>query len=312
MADNKVLIIGTMAFDEVETPSGSSGKIIAGSATYIALATSFFDVKSAIVSIVGRDFPQEYLKTLTKRNINLEGVEIDNSGDTFYWKGRYHKNLNRRDTLVTSLNTLANFNPKVPDDFLDSEVALLGNLHPRIQLSVLDQINADKTTIILDTMNYWIEGTWDELVKVVAKTDIITINDEEAFLMTNATSVLSAAKKISEMGPSYVIIKKGEHGALLYHNNQTFLAPAATLDNVVDPTGAGDSFAGGLAGFLASQSNLDFETMKTAMLYGSSVASFCITDFGTKSIVNTTLLQIQERIKHLKRLVHFETSRNKN
>ena len=230
MADNKVLIVGTMAFDEVETPTGSSGKIIAGSATYIALATSFFDVESAIVSIVGRDFPQDDLKKLSNRNINLEGVEIDNSGYTFYWKGRYHKNLNRRDTLVTDLNTLANFNPIVPDRFKDAEVALLGNLHPRIQLSVLDQINHDKTTIILDTMNYWIEGTWDELVKVVAKTDIITINDEEALQMTNETNVMSAAKKISGMGPSYVIIKKGEHGALLYHKEQTFLAPAAVLD----------------------------------------------------------------------------------
>ena len=296
-----------MAFDEVETPSGASGKIIAGSATYIALATSFFDVESAIVSIVGRDFPQDYLNELSKRNINLEGVEIDNSGDTFYWKGRYHKNLNRRDTLVTDLNTLANFNPIVPEGFKDAEVALLGNLHPRIQLSVLDQINTDKTTIILDTMNYWIEGNWDELVRVVAKTDIITINDEEALQMTNATNVLSAAKKISDMGPAYVIIKKGEHGALLYHKNQTFLAPAAILDNVIDPTGAGDSFAGGLAGFLASRSEVDFETIKTAMIYGSSVASFCVTDFGTKSITNTTLSQIEERVEQLKALVGFET-----
>ena len=307
MADNKVLIVGTMAFDEVETPTGSSGKIIAGSATYIALATSFFDVESAIVSIVGRDFPQDYLKKLRNRNINLEGVEIDNSGDTFYWKGRYHKNLNRRDTLVTDLNTLANFNPIVPDRFKDAEVALLGNLHPRIQLSVLDQINPDKTTIILDTMNYWIEGTWDELVQVVAKTDVITINDEEALQMTNATNVMSAAKKISDMGPSYVIIKKGEHGALLYHKEQAFLAPAAVLDNVIDPTGAGDSFAGGLAGFLSTQQKFDFETMKTAMVYGSSVASFCVTDFGTKSIVNTTHSQIKDRVKYLKTLVHFET-----
>ena len=306
MADNKVLIVGTMAFDEVETPTGSSGKIIAGSATYIALATSFFDLESAIVSIVGRDFPQDYFKELSKRNINLEGVEIDNSGDTFYWKGRYHKNLNRRDTLATDLNTLANFNPIVPSHFKDSEVALLGNLHPRIQLLVLDQINTQKTIIILDTMNYWIERTWDELVQVVSKTDVITINDEEALQMTNANNVMSAAKKISDMGPSYVIIKKGEHGALLYHKEQTFLAPAAVLDNVVDPTGAGDSFAGGLAGFLASKSKLDFETMKTAMVYGSSVASFCVTDFGTKSIVNTTLSQIKERVKYLKTLVHFE------
>ena len=306
MADKKVLIVGTMAFDEVETPAGLSGKTIAGSATYIALAASFFDVESAIVSIVGRDFPQDYLKELSKRNINLKGVEIDNSGDTFYWKGRYHKNLNYRDTLVTDLNTLANFNPVVPDDFKDSEVALLGNLHPRIQLSVLNQINITTTTIILDTMNYWIEGTWDELVQVVAKTDIITINDQEALQMTNASNVLSAAKKISNMGPSYVIIKKGEHGALLYHKNQTFIAPAAVLDNVVDPTGAGDSFAGGLAGFLASQPAVDFETIKTAIVYGSSVASFCVTDFGTKAIVNTTLPQIKDRVKHLKALVHFE------
>ncbi len=306
MADKKVLIVGTMAFDEVETPAGLSGKTIAGSATYIALAASFFDVESAIVSIVGRDFPRDYLKKLSKRNINLKGVEIDSSGDTFYWKGRYHKNLNHRDTLVTDLNTLATFNPIVPDDFKDSDVALLGNLHPRIQLSVLNQINIKTTTIILDTMNYWIEGNWDELVQVVARTDIITINDQEALQMTNASNVLLAAKKISDMGPSYVIIKKGEHGALLYHREQIFLAPAVVLDNVVDPTGAGDSFAGGLAGFLASQSTFDFETMKTAIVYGSSVASFCVTDFGTNSIVNTTFPQIKERVKHLKTLVDFE------
>lgn len=306
MADKKVLIIGTVAFDEVETPTGSSGKIIAGSAIYSALATSFFNVKSAIVSIVGRDFPEDYFKVLSKRNINMDGIEIDKSGDTFYWKGRYHKNLNRRDTLVTNLNTLTNFNPIVPDNFKNPDVALLGNLHPRIQLSVLDQINNDKTTIILDTMNYWIKRTWNELVQVVAKTDIITINDEEALQMTNETNMLSAAKKISDMGPTYIIIKKGEHGSFLYHNNQMFLAPATILDNVVDPTGAGDSFAGALAGFLATQQKLDFETIKTAMVYGSSAASFCVTGFGTKSILNTTLSQITEQVEELKKLICFQ------
>ena len=306
MADNKVLIIGTVAFDEVETPTGSSGKIIAGSAIYSALATSFFNVKSAIVSIVGRDFPEDYFKVLSKRNINMDGIEIDKSGDTFYWKGRYHKNLNRRDTLVTNLNTLTNFIPIVPDNFKNPDVALLGNLHPRIQLSVLDQINNDKTTIILDTMNYWIKRTWNELVQVVAKTDIITINDEEALQMTNETNMLSAAKKISDMGPTYIIIKKGEHGSFLYHNNQMFLAPATILDNVVDPTGAGDSFAGALAGFLATQQKLDFETIKTAMVYGSSAASFCVTGFGTESILNTTLSQITEQVEELKKLICFQ------
>ncbi len=306
MADNKVLIIGTVAFDEVETPTGSSGKIIAGSAIYSALATSFFNVKSAIVSIVGRDFPEDYFKVLSKRNINMDGIEIDKSGDTFYWKGRYHKNLNRRDTLVTNLNTLTNFIPIVPDNFKNPDVALLGNLHPRIQLSVLDQINNDKTTIILDTMNYWIKRTWNELVQVVAKTDIITINDEEALQMTNETNMLSAAKKISDMGPTYIIIKKGEHGSFLYHNNQMFLAPATILDNVVDPTGAGDSFAGALAGFLATQQKLDFETIKTAMVYGSSAASFCVTGFGTEPILNTTLSQITEQVEELKKLICFQ------
>ena len=306
MADKKVLIIGTVAFDEVETPKGSSGKIIAGSAIYSALATSFFNVKSAIVSIVGRDFPEDYFKVLSKRNINMDGIEIDKSGDTFYWKGRYHKNLNRRDTLVTNLNTLTNFIPIVPDNFKNPDVALLGNLHPRIQLSVLDQINNDKTTIILDTMNYWIKRTWNELVQVVAKTDVITINDEEALQMTNETNMLSAAKKISDMGPTYIIIKKGEHGSFLYHNNQMFLAPATILDNVVDPTGAGDSFAGALAGFLATQQKLDFETIKTAMVYGSSAASFCVTGFGTESILNTTLSQITEQVEELKKLICFQ------
>ena len=307
MQKNKVLVVGTIAFDEVETPSGSSGKVIAGSATYISLATSLFEVESAIVSIVGRDFPKDYLKELADRNINMEGVEIDNTGDTFYWKGRYHKDMNRRDTLVTDLNTLANFNPIVPDAFKDAKVALLGNLHPDIQESVISQINAQNTTIILDTMNFWIERTWDELMQVVSKTDIITINDEEAFQMTGKTNILSAAKQISDMGPSYVIIKKGEHGSLLYHNDQTFLAPAVILDNVVDPTGAGDTFAGGMAGFLASQAELNFEVLKTAMVYGSSVASFCVTDFGTKAIVNTSISQIKKRVDMLKKSVDFKT-----
>ena len=307
MQKNKVLVVGTIAFDEVETPSGSSGKVIAGSATYISLATSLFEVESAIVSIVGRDFPKDYLKELADRNINMEGVEIDNTGDTFYWKGRYHKDMNRRDTLVTDLNTLANFNPIVPDAFKDAKVALLGNLHPDIQESVISQINPKNTTIILDTMNFWIERTWDELMQVVSKTDIITINDEEAFQMTGKTNILSAAKQISDMGPSYVIIKKGEHGSLLYHNDQTFLAPAVILDNVVDPTGAGDTFAGGMAGFLASQAELNFEVLKTAMVYGSSVASFCVTDFGTKAIVNTSISQIKKRVDMLKKSVDFKT-----
>ena len=307
MQKNKVLVVGTIAFDEVETPSGSSGKVIAGSATYISLATSFFEVESAIVSIVGRDFPKDYLEVLADRNINMEGVEIDNTGYTFYWKGRYHKDMNRRDTLVTDLNTLANFNPIVPDAFKDAKVALLGNLHPDIQESVISQINPQNTTIILDTMNFWIEKTWDELMQVVSKTDIITINDEEAFQMTGKTNILSAAKQISDMGPSYVIIKKGEHGSLLYHNDQTFLAPAVILDNVVDPTGAGDTFAGGMAGFLASQAELNFEVLKTAMVYGSSVASFCVTDFGTKAIVNTSISQIKKRLDMLKKSVDFKT-----
>lgn len=307
MQKNKVLVVGTIAFDEVETPSGSSGKVIAGSATYISLATSLFEVESAIVSIVGRDFPKDYLKELADRNINMEGVEIDNTGDTFYWKGRYHKDMNRRDTLVTDLNTLANFNPIVPDAFKYAKVALLGNLHPDIQESVISQINPKNTTIILDTMNFWIERTWDELMQAVSKTDIITINDEEAFQMTGKTNILSAAKQISDMGPSYVIIKKGEHGSLLYHNDQTFLAPAVILDNVVDPTGAGDTFAGGMAGFLASQAELNFEVLKTAMVYGSSVASFCVTDFGTKAIVNTSISQIKKRVDMLKKSVDFKT-----
>lgn len=307
MQKNKVLVLGTIAFDEVQTPSGSSGKVIAGSATYISLATSLFEVESAVVSIVGRDFPKDYLEELADRNINIEGVEIDNTGDTFYWKGRYHKDINRRDTLVTALNTLANFNPIVPDGFKDAKVVLLGNLHPDTQESVISQINPQNTTIILDTMNFWIERAWDELMHVVSKTNIITINDEEAFQMTGKTNILSAAKQISEMGPSYVIIKKGEHGSLLYHNDQTFLAPPVILNNVVDPTGAGDTFAGGMAGFLASQDTLNFEVLKTAMVYGSSVASFCVTDFGTKAIVNTSILQIKKRVDGLKKSVEFKT-----
>ncbi|MDG0968159.1 MAG: PfkB family carbohydrate kinase [Flavobacteriaceae bacterium] len=306
MSNKKAIIVGTLAFDEIETPSGSSGKILGGAASFSSLAASCFGVDSAIISIVGKDFPDEYLDIFRKRNVNMEGVEIDKSGDTFYWKGRYHTNLNRRDTLVTELNTLANFKPIVPESFVKADVVLLGNLHPAIQHSVLDQMKTKDTTVVLDTMNYWIEGAWDDLVKVVAKTDIITINDEEALQMTSANNLLDAAKKIESMGPSYIIIKKGEHGAMLYHNNQTFLAPAALLDNVVDPTGAGDTFAGGLVGHLASSPIVDFETIKTAIVYGSSMASFCVTGFGTKSMINVDLEMASKRAKELQSLVRFE------
>ena len=278
----KLLIVGTLAFDAIESPFGKTDKILGGAATFIGLAASKFNVNAGIVSVVGDDFNQEYLDLLESKNIDLSGVEIVPGGKTFFWKGKYHNDLNSRDTLVTELNTLADFDPKVPADFKDADVVMLGNLHPSIQMSVIKQMNSRPKLIILDTMNYWLDHTLDELLAVLKEIDVITLNDEEARQLTGEYSLVKAAQRIEEMGPKYVVIKKGEHGALLFHKNKIFFAPALPLEEVFDPTGAGDTFAGGFAGYLAASKNISFENLKNAVIQGSNLASFCVEKFGTE------------------------------
>lgn len=302
---SKLLIVGTVAFDAIETPFGKTEKILGGAATYIGLSASHFNVDSAIVSIVGEDFPEEHLNLLSSNRINLEGIEIVEGGKTFFWRGKYHNDLNSRDTLETQLNVLADFNPVVPKAYLDAEFVMLGNLHPLVQLSVLEQIKNPKL-VVLDTMNFWMDNAWDDLLKVISRVDVITINDEEARQLTREHSLVRAARKISEMGPKYVVIKKGEHGALLFHNDQIFFAPALPLEDVFDPTGAGDTFAGGFIGYLAQTENISFTNMKNAVIYGSSLASFCVEKFGTERMESLTEDEIESRMTEFKKLTQFD------
>ncbi len=301
----KLLIVGSLAFDAIETPFGKTGKILGGAATFIGLAASQFKVKSAIVSVVGDDFPESYLDLLEDRDIDISGVEIIPGGKTFYWEGRYHNDLNSRDTLVTELNTLADFNPIVPESFLDADVVMLGNLHPNIQMSVINQMEKRPKLTILDTMNYWMDHTWDELVDVIEKIDVIAINDAEARQMTKEYSLVKAAAKIQEMGPEYVVIKKGEHGALLFHDEHIFFAPALPLESVFDPTGAGDTFAGGFAGYLAEARNISFDSMKNAIIQGSNLASFCVEKFGTERMLELKRHEVEARLLQFKELTQF-------
>ena len=301
----KLLIVGTMAFDAIETPFGKTGRILGGAGTFIGLAASQFDIDSAIVSVVGDDFPQSYMDILKNKDIDLSGVEVVKGGKTFFWEGKYHNDLNSRDTLATELNTLADFNPIVPDHYTDADIVMLGNLHPNIQLSVINQMEKRPKLIVLDTMNFWMDNTWDDLMKVISKIDVITINDEEARQLTNEYSLVKAAAKIQEMGPKYVVIKKGEHGALLFHKEQIFCAPALPLEEVFDPTGAGDTFAGGFAGYLTEAGNISFESMKNAIIHGSNLASFCVERFGTERMVDLKKSEVDGRLAQFKELTQF-------
>ncbi|MDR6969016.1 sugar/nucleoside kinase (ribokinase family) [Flavobacterium arsenatis] len=303
---NKLLIVGTVAFDAIETPFGKTDKILGGAATYIGLSASFFNLKSAIVSVVGDDFPQEHLDLLTERNIDISGLEIVPEGKTFFWSGRYHNDLNSRDTLATELNVLADFQPKVPQDFKNSDVVMLGNLHPLVQSSVLDQMETQPKLVVLDTMNFWMDCALPELLDVIKRVDVITINDEEARQLSGEYSLVKAAAKIHTMGPKYVVIKKGEHGALLFHNKEVFFAPALPLEEVFDPTGAGDTFAGGFAGFITQSENISFENMKNAIIYGSNLASFCVEKFGTERMVDLDKEEVVNRLKQFRALTQFD------
>jgi sugar/nucleoside kinase (ribokinase family) len=303
---NKLLIVGTVAFDAIETPFGKTDKILGGAATYIGLSAAHFKVQSAIVSVVGDDFPQEHLDLLTDRNIDISGLEVVQGGKTFFWSGRYHNDLNSRDTLDTQLNVLADFQPKVPQNFKNSDIVLLGNLHPLVQSSVLDQMETQPKLVVLDTMNFWMDCALPELMAVIKRVDVITINDEEARQLSGEYSLVKAAAKIQAMGPKYVVIKKGEHGALLFHNKEVFFAPALPLEEVFDPTGAGDTFAGGFAGYLAQSENISFENMKNAIIYGSNLASFCVEKFGTERMVALEKEEVIARLQQFKSLTQFD------
>ena len=303
---SKLVIVGTVAYDAIETPFGKTDKILGGSAPYIGLAASQFGVNSAIVSIVGEDMLQAHLDMLAKKSIDITSVEIVKGGKTFFWSGKYHNDLNTRDTLDTQLNTLIDFKPIVPENYKDSDVIMLGNLHPDTQRSVINQMNKRPKLIILDTMNFWMDNAWDELLKVISMVDVITINDEEARQLSKEYSLVKAAKKIQEMGPKYVVIKKGEHGALLFSGSDVFFAPALPLEEVFDPTGAGDTFAGGFAGYLAKTGDLSFENMKKAIIHGSNLASFCVEKFGTERMQNLKKGEVYARLHQFKELTQFE------
>ena len=303
---SKLLIVGTVAFDAIETPFGKTDKILGGAATYIGLSASFFNVDSAIVSVVGEDFPQEHLDLLSERNINIEGIEIVKGGKTFFWSGKYHNDMNSRDTLATELNVLADFNPVVHQAYKDASVVMLGNLHPFVQASVLDQMTTKPKLVVLDTMNFWMDCALPELLDVIKRVDVITINDEEARQLSGEYSLVKAAAKIHTMGPKYVVIKKGEHGALIFHNKDVFFAPALPLEEVFDPTGAGDTFAGGFSGYIAQTEDVSFESMKNAIIHGSNLASFCVEKFGTERMVDLNKEDVYARLQQFKSLTQFD------
>lgn len=303
---SKLLAVGTVAFDAIETPFGKTDKILGGSGTFVGLAASQFGIETGIVSVVGGDFPETYLSMMNEKGINTDGIEIIKSEKTFFWSGRYHNDMNSRDTLITELNVLEDFKPVVPEKFRDAKIVMLGNLHPSVQDSVIEQMTEKPTLIVLDTMNFWMNIALDELHQVLKKVDVITINDEEARQLSGEYSLVNAAKKIHEMGPKFVVIKKGEHGALLFNEGNMFFAPALPLAEVFDPTGAGDTFAGGFCGYLAKTGDISFENMKNAIIYGSNLASFCVEKFGTERMQELTSEEVINRLQAFKELTQFD------
>ncbi len=301
-----LIAVGTMAFDAIETPFGKTEKIIGGSATYVAYAASNFVKPVQQISIVGYDYPKEEMEDLKKRGVQLEGVEIVPDKKSFFWSGRYHEDMNSRDTLITDLNVLADFNPKVPDSYQGAEFLMLGNLSPDVQLSVINQLKTRPKLIVMDTMNFWMEIALDGLKEVLKHVDMLMVNDAEVRQLTGEYSIVKAAKKILTMGPRYLIIKKGEHGALLFDHDSVFFAPALPLEEVFDPTGAGDTFAGGFMGHLAKTGDISFENMKRAIIVGSAMASFCVEKFGPTRLKEVTKEDINERMQEFKDLVSFE------
>lgn len=301
-----LLVVGTVAFDQIETPFGKTDKILGGAATFIGIAASKLEVNAGLVSVIGGDFPQEYIDLMKSHKMDLSGVKKIDEGKTFFWSGRYKNDMNTRETLVTELNVLENFEPQVPENWKNPEVLMLGNLHPSIQKSVLNQLETRPKLVVLDTMNFWMDQTWDELMDVIKEIDILAINDEEARQMSKEYSLVKAAKKILNMGPKTLIIKKGEHGALLFNQNNVFFAPALPLEDVFDPTGAGDTFAGGFAGYLAKTKNYSFENMKRAIIYGSALASFTVEKFGVERISELSQKDLAHRLEVFKTLTNFD------
>ena len=301
-----VICVGTMAFDAIETPFGKVDKIIGGSGTYVAYAASNFTTPIQQISIVGYDFPQEEMDEMKKRGIALDGVEIVKDKKSFFWSGKYHLDMNSRDTLVTDLNVLEDFNPVVPDSYQGAEFLILGNLMPKLQLSVINQLKVRPKLIVLDTMNFWMDIAMDDLKEVLKKIDVLLVNDAEARQLSGELSLVKAARKIIQMGPKFLIIKKGEHGALLFHEDHVFFAPALPLEEVFDPTGAGDTFAGGFIGHLAKTKDISFENMKTAIIVGSAMASFCVEKFGPERLKEITKEDIDARLSEFVQLVNFD------
>ena len=298
--------VGSVAFDAIETPFGKTDKIVGGAGSYIALASSFFVKEQSLISVVGGDFPKEFLTLLASKGVDISGIEIKQDEKTFFWSGRYHTDLNSRDTLVTELNVLADFKPVVPTHAQQSAFLMLGNLSPAVQLSVIQQMTARPKLIAMDTMNFWMDIAMDDLKETLKLIDVLIINDEEARQLSNEYSLVKAAKAIRAMGPKYLIIKKGEHGALLFHGDQMFFAPALPLEEVFDPTGAGDTFAGGFMGYIASTQDISFESMKRAIINGSALASFCVEEFGTERLMNITKKDLEERIEEFVALTNFD------
>ena len=301
-----VICVGTMAFDAIETPFGKVDQIVGGSGTYVAYAASNFTTPIQQISIVGYDFPQEEMHELKKRGVALDGVEIVPDKKSFFWSGKYHLDMNSRDTLITDLNVLEDFNPIVPDAYQGADFLMLGNLMPKLQLSVINQLNVRPKLIVMDTMNFWMDIAMDDLKEVLKKVDVLMVNDAEARQLSGELSLVKAAKIIMDMGPNFLIIKKGEHGALLFHKSQVFFAPALPLEEVFDPTGAGDTFAGGFIGYLAKTKDISFENMKTAIIVGSAMASFCVEKFGPERLKEITKEDIDARLSEFVQLVNFD------
>ncbi|MFN4121963.1 MAG: PfkB family carbohydrate kinase [Flavobacteriales bacterium] len=303
-----LVVIGTVAFDAIETPFGKTDKIVGGAATFISLAASYFHKDIKLISVVGDDFPQSAIDMMKRRGVDTEGLQIKQGEKTFFWSGRYHNDMNSRDTLATELNVLATFDPVVPASYQGCEFLMLGNLAPSVQLQVIERLNERPKLVVLDTMNFWMDIALDDLKKVLQKVDVLTINDEEARQLSGEYSLVKASQKILDMGPKYLIIKKGEHGALLFNREQVFFAPALPLEDVFDPTGAGDSFAGGFIGYLAETRDISFDNMKRAVIFGSAMASFSVEKFGTERIQHLDESEVDERVQQFIDLVQFDIS----
>lgn len=301
-----LLVVGSVAFDAIETPFGKTDKIVGGAATYIGLSASYFNPKVNLVAVVGGDFPATSIRTLKEHGIDTIGLQIKQDEKTFFWSGKYHNDMNTRDTLVTELNVLGTFDPIIPEEYQNCEYLMLGNLAPSVQATVIQRLKKRPKLIVMDTMNFWMEIAMDDLKKTLSMVDVLSINDEEARQLSGEYAFIKAARKIMDMGPKVIIIKKGEHGALLFNHDQVFFAPALPLEEVFDPTGAGDTFAGGFIGYLASTNDITFANMKRAIIYGSAMASFCVEKFGTERLENLTDHEVELRLKDFVDLVQFE------